>query len=226
MSPPVAPHSSVSPRPTSERAERTRERIRNAAGHCFAEHGFARTTIDHIAQRAQVSKATVYVHFSGKEELLRQVLEATLADWRETIWSLVRERDDTRDAIAALMRSSIAYARSHPVLRTLLVLDDRLLVDKEQLREAMDGWRMRLISLVERGIAAGELFADLDPGHAADTIRLWHLSFLDRLYTETLVEISDPSLLEESVGVLVRGLSAEPIRAVGKRQQSTARKLG
>ena len=196
-------------RPSSERAERTRERIRVAAGHCFSGNGFARTTVDDIAQRAQVSKATVYVHFAGKEELLREVLEATLADWRETSWGEVESgARDTREAIAMLMRSSIAYARSHPVLRTILVLDERLLVDKDLLRASMAGWRSRLVALVERGIAAGELRADLDPGHAADTIRLWHLSFLDRLYTETYVPVGDPALLEESVGVLVRGLSA------------------
>ncbi|HVS65948.1 MAG TPA: TetR/AcrR family transcriptional regulator [Thermoanaerobaculia bacterium] len=204
------PHTLERPsRPTSERAERTRERMRQAAGHCFAENGFARATVDDIARRAQVSKATVYVHFAGKEELLREVLEETLRDWRETIWGRVeRETPDTRDAIAVLMRSSIAYARSHPVLRTILVLDDRLLVDKDLLRRSMDGWRGRLVALVERGIAAGELRADLDPGHAADTIRLWHLSFLDRIYTETMIEVGDPALLEESIGVLVRGLSA------------------
>ena len=209
MSPSATPPLVERARPSSPRAERTRERILQAAGHCFAESGFARATVDDIAQRSQVSKATVYVHFAGKEELLREVLEATLRDWRETIWGQAeREAGDTREAIAILMRASIEYARSHPVLRTILVLDDRLLVDQDLLRRAMDGWRSRLVALIERGIAAGELRDDLDPGRAADTVRLWHLAFLDRLYTQTLIEVGDPALLEESVGVLVRGLSA------------------
>jgi AcrR family transcriptional regulator len=201
-------------RPASDRARRTRERIRAAAGHCFAESGFARATVDDIAHRAQVSKATVYVHYAGKEELLREVLEATLADWRETIWSRVeREARDTRDALAVLMRASIAFAHSHPVLRTILVRDDRLLVDEALLRRSMDGWRDRLVALIERGIAAGELRAGLDPRRAADTVRLWHLAFLDRLYTESLIDVTDPALLEESLGVLVRGLSADAGKA-------------
>lgn len=193
----------------SARAERTRERIRLAAGHCFAERGYARTTMHDVAHRAQVSKASVYVHFAGKEELLNEVLEATLAEWRETIWTRAeRESRDSCEAIAILLRASIDYARSHPVLRTILVRDERLLVDEALLRRTLSGWRDRLIALLERGTVKGELRHDLNAGRTADAIRLWHLAFLDRLYDESLLDVGDPELLEESVGILVRGLKA------------------
>jgi len=41
----------------------------------FAEHGFDATTMDMIAEAAEVSKGTVYNYFSNKQELFRTLIE-------------------------------------------------------------------------------------------------------------------------------------------------------
>lgn len=50
------------------------EVIRGAAGCLFIEHGFGATSMDAIAKQAGVSKQTLYSHFSGKDDLFRQVI--------------------------------------------------------------------------------------------------------------------------------------------------------
>jgi AcrR family transcriptional regulator len=50
--------------------QRTRLAIQNAAFELFAEHGYRETTINAIADRADVAPRTVTVHFPTKEELL------------------------------------------------------------------------------------------------------------------------------------------------------------
>ena len=57
-------------RSSQSRSERSRQRILQAAGEKFASVGFAKATIEDIARAASVSKALVYLNFSGKEELL------------------------------------------------------------------------------------------------------------------------------------------------------------
>src|SRR6266481_2728287 len=52
------------------RKRRTREAIRTAALELFAERGYRETTINDIAERADVAPRTVTVHFPAKEELL------------------------------------------------------------------------------------------------------------------------------------------------------------
>jgi len=54
-----------------ERKKRaTRIAIRDAAMRLFDEHGFGGTTMDQIAEAADVSRATVFTYFPTKEEIL------------------------------------------------------------------------------------------------------------------------------------------------------------
>lgn len=48
--------------------------ILEAAVACFAERGFAATRLDDVAARAGVTKGTLYLYFSGKEELFKAVV--------------------------------------------------------------------------------------------------------------------------------------------------------
>jgi len=48
----------------------TRIAIRDAAMRLFAERGFTKTTMDQIAEAADVSRATVFTYFASKEEIV------------------------------------------------------------------------------------------------------------------------------------------------------------
>ncbi len=60
-------------------AER-RELILGAALDAFAEGGYRETTLDHVAERAGVSKALIYEHFSSKRDLYREILETWVGE--------------------------------------------------------------------------------------------------------------------------------------------------
>lgn len=70
----------------------TRDAIHHGAMRLFAEHGFAGTTIDQIAEAADVSRATVFSYFPTKEDIVFgeapqavEALEAHLRDAPATI---------------------------------------------------------------------------------------------------------------------------------------------
>ena len=50
--------------------EQTRERLRTTAFDLFSQRGFDNVTVDEIAQRADVSKSTLFRYFETKEDLL------------------------------------------------------------------------------------------------------------------------------------------------------------
>jgi len=57
------------------RIERNKERILRATLELFQVHGIKKTTTNDIARKAGVSPATVYNHFSSKEDLMRATVK-------------------------------------------------------------------------------------------------------------------------------------------------------
>lgn len=201
----------TAPAAVPDRAERTRRRILEAAGRCFADLGFAKTTVEEIARTAAVSKALVYTHYHGKEELLEAVFEATLEEWSAVTWSEVERQEDhsLAGALATMHRASIEYARDHPLLRSLVNRQAATFLAPHLRplgRRAQEEWRRRLVELLERGVEGGELRSDLEPQQVADVIRLLHMAFLDRLFDPDPINVTDPELIETSVKVLHGGI--------------------
>ncbi len=51
----------------------------------FLEHGFAATSVQHIAAHAGATKRTLYVKIGDKEALFRAMIDDVLKDWRHTV---------------------------------------------------------------------------------------------------------------------------------------------
>jgi AcrR family transcriptional regulator len=82
-----------------ERKKRaTRNAIRDAAMELFASDGFAGTTIDQIAEAADVSRATVFSYFPTKEEIVFGEAGAAI----DGLATRLRERPDDRTTIAVV----------------------------------------------------------------------------------------------------------------------------
>jgi AcrR family transcriptional regulator len=59
-----------------ESKERTRDRLLTEAWRLFREHGYAATSLEQIAEAAEVTKGAIYGHFDSKEDLLLGAIEA------------------------------------------------------------------------------------------------------------------------------------------------------
>lgn len=62
-----------------ERARATRKRVLDAARTLFIGRGYVATTIDSIAERADVSPETVYSTFGNKRSLLSELVDVSIA---------------------------------------------------------------------------------------------------------------------------------------------------
>jgi AcrR family transcriptional regulator len=68
-------------RPTAERAAELNPTIVGAALQVFLENGYEASTMEAIAERARISKGTLYVRYPSKDPLFRAVLEERLEYW-------------------------------------------------------------------------------------------------------------------------------------------------
>jgi AcrR family transcriptional regulator len=73
VKPPLAPRTR-----RAQKAAQTRQRILDAATGLFLERGYAATTIDAIAERADVAVETVYSRFGNKATLVEAILEPAI----------------------------------------------------------------------------------------------------------------------------------------------------
>jgi len=80
-----------------------RSDILEAAATLFAQFSLKKVTVDEIAERASVSKATIYKYFDSKEEVFNQVVKAESEQLRETITIAVDEVPLVVDKLRAYM---------------------------------------------------------------------------------------------------------------------------
>ena len=199
--------------PRSDRAERTRQRILDAAAQCFAASGFSRTTVEAIAAGAGVSKALVYHHFRAKEAIFEELLERTLEEWARV--SRIDEHLTTGgtviDGLAGMVRASLAYARSNPLVRSLYQFDPLVVSfvgSSATVRRHSNEGRARLVDAIQRGISAGDLRGDLDPSRVADVVRMLTMALTDHLLNPEWLDASDDRFVETCLEVLFHGVAA------------------
>ncbi|WP_092093945.1 TetR/AcrR family transcriptional regulator [Curtobacterium sp. UNCCL20] len=84
------------------------EVLADAAAELFLEQGYGRTTVDHIAARAGVSRATFFNYFTAKSDVLWLELDAAVS-------SLPALLEESRDpsAVRAVEEALLAAARAH-----------------------------------------------------------------------------------------------------------------
>jgi len=89
----------------------TKEKIKQAALSLFANKGYAGTTMNEIAQCVGIKKASLYAHFSGKEELFFAVYEDLAADYIDLMERLMNEVETmpVEDTIYHLFEQYILY---------------------------------------------------------------------------------------------------------------------
>jgi AcrR family transcriptional regulator len=84
------------------------EVLADAAAELFLEQGYAGTTVDHIATRAGVSRATFFNYFAAKSDVMWLDLDAVLA----TVPELLATSEEP-SAVRAVESALLAAARAH-----------------------------------------------------------------------------------------------------------------
>lgn len=89
----------------SPRSSAKRAAILNAAQDCFLEHGYANTSMDMVAAKAGVSKATIYAHFQGKDDLFAAIIGRRCDDEADGLGAVsLNEAMSAREAMTAMAR--------------------------------------------------------------------------------------------------------------------------
>ena len=160
----------------AEKAQETHRRIVDAATRLFLERGYVPTTIDAIADAADVAVETVYARFRNKTNLMVEVKDAAVTEGgqvplgqRPELAALAAETDQRQQLRIAAALSRGMLQRISPVyalLRDAAAADDTL---QEHLAAEIDRRRDFQRALVELVRARGPLREGITIDQAADT---------------------------------------------------------
>lgn len=129
----------------------TRERILRAAIRQCEEVGLRRTTMEDIARRARLARATLYRHFESKDALVRAVILAEAQRFFDALDVAIAGRRRSEERLVEGFAFALQYAHDHALLQKLLrnepeTLLPYLLGDSRLIRLATDAVAQRIES--------------------------------------------------------------------------------
>jgi AcrR family transcriptional regulator len=87
----------------------TQERLVDAAVRVFLERGYADATVDNIVDAAAVGRATFYLHFKNKLEVMRSLIRKMEQQLEELIRELCSVEQPTHDGLESWLRRFIEH---------------------------------------------------------------------------------------------------------------------
>ena len=136
--------------------------------------GYAGTSITDLEKATGLTKGSIYGNFENKEQIAYAVFDYNLLRLRQAIGSAMDKCDTYKDKILAniavyygSMDSSVGGC---PMMNTAVEADDTHDGLRKRAAEGFLRWKQDLVSLIEKGMAAGEFKRDTDATKTALTI--------------------------------------------------------
>ena len=86
-----------------------RERVLDAADYLLARYGYKKMTMDDLAEQARVGRRTIYLHFSGKEEVALATIERRLGRLVAHLEALVASASSPGEGLRALLIGRVLF---------------------------------------------------------------------------------------------------------------------
>ena len=159
---------------TAERKEREKEQRRqdiiSAAEKLIFEKGVLTTTIDEVAEQAELSKGTIYLYFKSKEDLIYAIMRKGLNILNEMLQSNISSEMKGYQMLVVMASSFIQFSVEFKDYFNILQYCEsktrnNLEISQEEFkRQVMDDSPLFLVSkCVEIGQKDGSLRSDIPP---------------------------------------------------------------
>ena len=146
-----------------------REKIAAAASVLFMKKGIAVTSMDDIAKAAGYSKATLYVYFENKEEIVGILALESMQKLYSYISSALEQHETTKEKYDFICRGLADYQEEFPLYFKMVL--DKINIDYEQgkhLPEERETYQVgeqineKLKEFLISGMEKGDLRKDLE----------------------------------------------------------------
>lgn len=146
----------------------TRDEILEAAAQIFREKGFHAASMQDIASRVNLQKASLYHHISSKQEILLSLLDRALDLLTEHIEEVLARPLPPDQKLTQAMRAYLQVILDHRDLASVLLLEHRSLEPQYRARHIprRDRFERLWRDLIQAGVDEG-VFVCSDPAMAS-----------------------------------------------------------
>lgn len=169
----------------AERKEREKNRRQNeildAAEEVFFDKGLRQATMDEVAEKAELAKATLYLYFKNKESLYQGISLRAMSVLQKKFEEAVDRVENSGDKLMAIGQAYIEFALEYPYyFQTMSFVENMHLGDKaydpedeasRQCHETGHSILEFIAKIVEQGQRDGYLRDELRPFNTA--VLLW-----------------------------------------------------
>jgi TetR/AcrR family acrAB operon transcriptional repressor len=204
-------------RRTKEEAAATRDSILDAAEQLFAEQGVSRTTLQHIATAAGVTRGAIYWHFDDKAALFNAMMERVILPLESAMALL--DRTDAADPLHDLREYMLAGLRvtvEDPQARRVFGIASLKMEYVEELdavrvrrQQSLKAWQTRAEGRIRLAQNRGQVRPAVTP-HAA-ALGMWVL--VDGLIRNWLFDPSAFDLMAVGTEVIDAHIDGLRVRA-------------
>ena len=155
------------------KGDETRQRILAEAAAIFNQRGYEGCSIQAIMEATSLEKGGIYRHFESKEELAAEAFDyawnIAATKRRQNLDAIPNEADRVKQHIANFGHRT-GLPGGCPLLNTGVDSDNGNPVLRDRVRKALRDWQAMLRTVLEEGMKAGTIRADVDACAAANRI--------------------------------------------------------
>jgi AcrR family transcriptional regulator len=109
-------------------ADAIEEKILVASFELVSMHG-SRITMDEIAERSGVARATLFRRFGSKDGVLEAMLARELRRTLDSFREVIQAAGDPESSIVMVFAKALGDSRTHPIARRLATVEPKTLID-------------------------------------------------------------------------------------------------
>lgn len=149
---------------TERKKGATKKRIISVAMDLFSKQGFEQTTVEQIAEEADIAKGTIYNHFPVKEAIICEHVQRIIREQGPEVLSQIRQLPDTRSRLITVLRKSMDWMNvnlNNDIYEKYFIYRMQTIVYSIKDQSLRSGVSGVLEEILELGKEAGEIRQDV-----------------------------------------------------------------
>lgn len=171
----------------ARKKEETRRKIVDVALGLFEQHGFEATTMEHIAEVADIAKGTLYNYFPAKESIVNEYVRRSFRERNAGRFERLGELPDTRSRLVMVLGELMDGVQAQRELFEKFLagrVQSVVSLRPDHSEGSKSGLDALAAAIIRLGQDAGEIRADLPPGMLVDLFEFVFVEAAKQLYVE------------------------------------------